>query len=42
VNVRLILIDGQRLGELMVACNVGVQDDENFVLKEIDEEYFEK
>jgi restriction system protein len=42
VNARLILIDGERLGDLMVAYNVGVQDDETFVLKEIDEDYFEE
>ena len=42
VNARFILIDGQRLGDLMVTYNVGVQDDETFVLKEIDEDYFEE
>jgi restriction system protein len=41
VSATLILIDGARLGDLMVAYNVGVQDDEAFVLKEIDEDYFE-
>jgi restriction endonuclease Mrr len=30
------------LGDLMVSYNVGVQDDETFVLKEIDEHYFEE
>ena len=42
VNARLILIDGERLGDLMVAYNIGVQEDEAFVLKEIDEDYFEE
>jgi restriction system protein len=42
VNARLILIDGERLGDLMVSYNVGVQEDETFVLKEIDEDYFEE
>lgn len=42
VNARLILIDGERLGDLMVTYNVGVQDDEIFVLKEVDEDYFEE
>lgn len=42
VNARLILVDGERLGDLMVTYNVGVQEDETFVLKEIDEDYFEE
>ncbi len=42
VNARVILIDGERLGDLMVTYNVGVQDDETFVMKEIDEDYFEE
>lgn len=42
MNARLILIDGERLGDLMVTYNVGVQDDEIFVLKEVDEDYFEE
>lgn len=41
VNARLVLIDGETLGDLMVRYNVGVQDEETFVLKEIDEDYFE-
>lgn len=41
VNARLVLIDGERLGNLMVAYNVGVQEDQSFVLKTIDEDYFE-
>ena len=42
VNARIILIDGARLGDLMVTYNVGVQDDQVFVLKMIDEDYFEE
>lgn len=42
VSARIILIDGERLGDLMVTYNVGVQDDETFVMKQIDEDYFEE
>ena len=41
VNARLVLIDGDDLGDLMVRHNVGVQIQETFTLKEIDEDYFE-
>jgi restriction system protein len=41
VPARLVLIDGLRLSELMVLHNVGVQDEETFTLKRIDEDFFE-
>ncbi|MGY1640045.1 restriction endonuclease [Geodermatophilus sp. SYSU D00703] len=41
VPARLVLIDGQRLSELMVLHNIGVQDEESFTLKRIDEDFFD-
>jgi restriction system protein len=41
VAARLILIDGRALGDLMVKYNVGVQDREIYVIKRIDEDFFE-
>lgn len=41
VAARIVLIDGQHLSDLMVSHGVGVQDEETFVLKGIDEDYFE-
>ncbi|QGK68924.1 restriction endonuclease [Allosaccharopolyspora coralli] len=38
---RIILIDGHRLAELMLLYNVGVQDERTFVLKRVDEDFFE-
>ncbi|MGW1718022.1 restriction endonuclease [Streptomyces sp. NPDC002156] len=38
---RIILIDGQRLAELMVFYDVGVQVEQTFTLKRIDEDFFE-
>jgi restriction system protein len=40
VNARVILIDGEYLARLMIRYNVGVQEQEAFVLKEIDEDFF--
>lgn len=40
VNARIILIDGDYLTRLMVRYNVGVQEQEAFVLKGIDEDFF--
>jgi restriction system protein len=42
VNARVILIDGLMLARLMVEHNIGAQDDETFVLKKIDEDFFEE
>jgi restriction system protein len=41
VSVRLVLIDGIRLSDLMVAYNVGVQEEQTFTLKRVDEDFFE-
>lgn len=38
---RIILIDGVRLAELMVLYDVGVQVEQTFTLKRIDEDFFE-
>jgi restriction system protein len=42
VAARLVLIDGLRQAELMVSLNIGVQDQEKFVIKRIDENFFEE
>lgn len=39
---RIVLIDGRRLAELMILHNVGVQDESTFVLKRVDEDFFEQ
>jgi restriction system protein len=41
VAARLILIDGSTLAELMVKHNIGVQVQETYVIKRIDEDFFE-
>lgn len=41
VAARLVLIDAQHLGDLMVRHSIGVQAEDTFVLKQIDEDYFE-
>lgn len=41
VPTRIVLIDGQRLGELMVEYGCGVRDDETIVIKELDEDFFD-
>ena len=41
VPARLVLIDGVRLTELMVLHNVGVQEEQTFTLKRVDEDFFE-
>src|SRR3954462_9531568 len=38
---RLVLIDGARLTELMVRHNVGVLEEQTFILERVDEEFFE-
>ena len=38
---RIVLIDGRELARHMVLHNVGVQDQQTFVLKRLDEDYFE-
>jgi restriction system protein len=41
VQARLVLIDGVRLAELMVFYNIGAQAEQTFVLKRLDEDFFE-
>ena len=41
VPARLVLIDGVRLTQLMVLHNVGVQEEQTFTLKRVDEDFFE-
>ena len=41
VQSRLILIDGAKLVELMIAYRVGVQEKQKFSAVEMDEDYFE-
>jgi restriction system protein len=42
VPARLVLIDGEQLAALMILHNVGVQDEETFTLKRVDEDFFEE
>jgi restriction system protein len=42
VDARLVLIDGRMLARLMVDLNIGVQDRERYVIKRIDEDFFEE
>ncbi|GAA3971666.1 restriction endonuclease [Actinomadura viridis] len=42
VNARVVLIDGAALARLMVQHNIGVQDQERYVLKRVDEDFFEE
>jgi restriction system protein len=42
VNARIILIDGPELARLMVEHNCGVKVEEAFVLKEVDEDFFDE
>ncbi len=42
VNARVILIDGSTLASLLVQHNIGAQDFENFVLKRVDEDFFDE
>ena len=39
---KIILIDGKKLVELMIEFNIGVQSRDIYVLKEIDNDYFEE
>lgn len=41
VAQRVVLIDGQELTRLMVEHGVGVQTDQTFVLRRVDEDFFE-
>lgn len=39
---RIVLIDGSKLADLMIEYNLGVFDDKSFVIKRIDNDYFEE
>jgi len=39
-NVRVILIDGQQLAQLMIEHNVGVSVEKTYTIKQLDENYF--
>jgi restriction system protein len=41
LSSRIVLINGEKLGELMVKHNVGCRDHQTFVVKKIDEDFFE-
>lgn len=41
IGTRVVLIDGQRLAELMIKYGVGVQQRQVFTVVEVDEDYFE-
>jgi restriction system protein len=41
VEYKIILIDGQRLAELMIENNVGISTLNNYEVKVIDSDYFE-
>ena len=42
VAARVVLIDGITLAQLMVIHNIGVQDRETYVIKRVDEDFFEE
>jgi restriction system protein len=42
IENRIILIDGKQLVQLMVQFNVGVEINQVFELKKIDNDYFEE
>lgn len=39
---KVVLIDGDRLGKLMIEYDIGVSKDQAFVLKKVDSDYFEE
>lgn len=41
ISTRVVLIDGQRLSELMIKYGIGVQQRQVFTVVELDEDYFE-
>jgi restriction system protein len=41
LSSRIVLINGHRLGELMIKHNVGCRDHQTFIVKKIDEGFFE-
>jgi restriction system protein len=42
VAARVILIDGTALAELLVEHNIGVQESRTYVIKRVDEDFFEE
>ena len=42
VAARVVLIDGAALSTLMVRHNIGVQDQQTYVIKRVDEDFFEE
>jgi restriction endonuclease len=42
VAARVILIDGLALASLMVRYNIGVQDQQTYVIKRVDEDFFDE
>jgi restriction endonuclease Mrr len=42
VPARVVLIDGRMLAELMVKHNIGVQDQETYVIRRLDEDFLEE
>jgi len=42
VAARVILIDGATFAGLLVEHNIGAQDHETYVLKRVDEDFFEE
>ncbi len=41
INQRIVLIDGEKLTELMLQYNIGSRNDSVFYIKKIDEDFFE-
>lgn len=41
-GVRVILLDGLALSALMVRYNIGVQDQQTYVIKRVDEDFFDE
>ena len=42
VAARVVLIDGAALSALMVRHNIGVQDQQTYVIKRVDEDFFDE
>ena len=42
VQARVILIDGDTLAKLLVSHNIGVQIQDTYVIKRVDEDFFDE
>jgi restriction system protein len=42
IEKRIILVDGQQLAELMIAHEVGVSNVMSYIVKRVDQDYFEE